>query len=213
MLSNAQIIVDFKPVSPECGDLFRGRDVLAVARRLERAGVLGLSVVTEERHFGGSLRLLREIAEAVDLPVLRKDFIRSEDDLYETADCGAAGVLLIASMVENIGRLYEKALSIGLSPLVEVHTRTEMAVAEQLGARYIGINNRDIGRLERDGGSVSLTAELIGYTPKGAFVVSESGIRSREDAGRAVGMGAHAVLVGTAFWLGDFEFIFEENGL
>jgi len=211
----SKVIIDFKPVSPKYGDLFAksmvfnnhalGRNPVDVARRLEKAGVLGLSVVTESEHFGGSLGLLRSIASAVSLPVLRKDFIATEGDLYETLDCGAKGVLLICSMAENVGALHEKALSIGLRPVVEVHTHDEMRLAASIGAGVIGINNRDITVLEKDAGSVDLTLELIKAAPKGAFVISESGISSRSDAQKALDAGAGAVLVGTAFWQGAFE--------
>jgi len=196
----SKIIIDFKPVSPRHGDLFDGRDPVGVARRLERAGTLGLSVVTENEHFGGSLNLLRSVANAVSLPVLRKDFIKTEDDLYETLDCGAAGVLLICSMNNDIGALHERARSIGLKPVVEVHTREEMELAKTIGAKIIGINNKDITVLERDGGTVDLTIELIKTAPEGAFIISEGGISTRYDALRALDAGADAVLIGTAFW-------------
>ena len=201
----SKVIIDFKPVSPQYGDLFKGRNPLDVAGRLEKVGVLGLSVVTEKENFGGSLDLLRSIVKAVSLPVLRKDFIKTEDDLYETFDCGAKGVLLICSRMSNIGALHEKALSIGLKPVVEVHTRVEMKQAESIGAKIIGINNRDITVLEKDGGTVDLTLELIKMAPKGAFIISESGISCREDALRALNAGANAVLIGTAFWQGKFD--------
>ena len=200
----SKLIIDFKPVSPQYGDLFGGRDPLEVARRLERAGVLGLSVVTEAGHFGGSPGLLRAITGAVGLPVLRKDFIKTEDDLYETLDCGAKGVLLICAVTDNIGKLHEKALSVGLVPVVEVHTRDEMELAANMGAKVIGINNRDITVLEMDGGTVDLTVELIKAAPEGAFIISESGISSRGDAQKALAAGAGAVLVGTAFWRYNF---------
>ena len=205
----SRTIIDFKPVSPQHGDLFKGRNPLDVARRLEKAGVLGLSVVTEKEHFGGSPELLRSIVKAVSLPVLRKDFIKTEDDLYETLECGAKGVLLICSTTDNIGALHEKALSIGLKPVVEVHTQGEMKKAVSIGAGIIGINNRDIKVLEKDGGTVRLTLELIKAAPKGAYIISESGISCREDAQTALDAGADAVLIGTAFWQGrlDGEFV------
>ena len=205
------IIIDFKPVSPQYGDLFRGRDPLEQAKALEKSGVLGLSVVTEETHFGGSLALLRAITKAVNLPVLRKDFIKTEDDLQKTADCGAAGILLIVSMTPNIGKLYEKALSIGLKPLVEVHTAEEMEIAKSIGAKIIGINNKNILRLEKDNGTVDVTEKLVGAAPKDAFIISESGIGSHADAQKAIDSGADAVLVGTAFWHGAFEIMTKED--
>ena len=206
----SKTIIDFKPLSPQHGDLFKGRDPLETARRLERAGVLGLSVVTEREHFGGSLELLRAITKTVSLPVLRKDFIKTEDDLYETLACGAKGVLLICSMTENIGALHEKALSIGLSPVTEVHTRDEMKLAGSIGAKIIGINNKDITVLEKDTGTVGLTLELIKAAPEGTFIISESGISCREDAEKALTSGADAILVGTAFWQGKFDTVFTE---
>jgi len=201
----SRLIIDFKPISPLHGDLFKGRDPLEVARRLEKAGVLGLSVVTAREHFGGSLDLLRSITKAVGLPVLRKDFIKDEDDLRETLDCGAKGVLLICSVTGNVGELHDKALSIGLKPVVEVHTLEEMELAKSIGAKIIGINNKDITVLEKDGGSVALTLELIKKAPKGAFVISESGIACPGDAQKALDAGADAVLIGTAFWQGLFD--------
>jgi len=210
----SKTIVDFKPVSPQHGDLIKrsmvlrnhapGGDVTEVARWLEKAGVLGLSVVTESKRFGGSLDLLRAIVNAVSIPVLRKDFIKTEDDLNETLDCGAKGVLLICSTAENIEALHEKALSIGLKPVVEIHTQDEMRQAGRMGAKIIGINNKDITVLEKDGGSVDLTLSLIKTAPKGAFIISESGISSREEAQKALDAGANAVLIGTAFWQGRF---------
>jgi len=200
----SKVIIDFKAISPQHGDLFKGRDPLDVARRLEKAGVLGLSVVTEGEHFGGSLDLLRSITQAVSLPVLRKDFIETEEDLFETLDCGAKGVLLICATTKNIGALHEKALSIGLKPVVEVHTQAEMEQAISMGANIIGINNRDITVLEKDSGTVSLTLNLIEKAPKGAFIISESGITCREDARCVLDAGASAVLIGTAYWQGDF---------
>jgi indole-3-glycerol phosphate synthase len=201
-----KVIIDFKPISPQHGDLFKGRDPVAVAKQLEKAGVLGLSVVTEHENFGGSLDLLRSIVKAVNIPVLRKDFVKGEDDLHQTLDCGANGILLICSTIgeDKVGALYEKSLSLGLTPFVEVHTPEEMKLAESLGAKIIGINNKDITRLEKDSGTVDLTLELIRAAPEGAFVISESGISCREDAQKAFDAGANAVLVGTAFWQGRF---------
>jgi len=205
----SKLIIDFKPISPQHGDLFKGRNPLDVARQLEKTGVLGLSVVTETEHFGGSLELLRSVTRSVSLPVLRKDFIKTEDALYETLDCGAKGVLLICAITDNIARLHEKALSIGLQPVVEVHTRHELKLAESIGARVIGINNRDITVLEKDGGTVSLTLGMIGAAPKGSYVISESGISSLEDAQKAIDAGTNAVLVGTAFWQGKFAAVLD----
>jgi len=202
---NSKIIIDFKPFSPKYGDLFRGQNPVDVACRLENVPVLGLSVVTESEHFGGSLDLLRSITKKVKLPVLRKDFIKTENDLHVTLNCGATGVLLICSMIPNIAELHEKALEIGLKPVVEVHTREEMQLAKDIGAEIVGINNKDIANLEKDDGTVDLTIDLIKIAPKNAFIISESGIANRADAQKAIDNGANAVLVGTAFWQGTFK--------
>ncbi|MDR3000616.1 MAG: indole-3-glycerol-phosphate synthase [Fibromonadaceae bacterium] len=204
MLNNKNIIIDFKAISPKDGDLFGGRNPLEVARSLEKAGVLGLSVVTEAQNFGGSLKFLRDICNIVSLPVLRKDFIKTEKDLQDTVDCGAQSVLLIVATVPDIEKLYAKSLELKLIPVVEVHSQSEMEIAKKLGAKVIGINNKDITNLEKDSGTVEKTVELIKSAPPNAFVISESGIKNRDDAQRAIDSGAGAVLVGTAFWKGEF---------
>ena len=196
------VIPDFKMISPAEGPLFSGRDVLRAAKALEEAGAPALSVVTEEREFGGSLNLLSDIVKAVDIPVLRKDFIRTVADIEETARRGAAAVLLICSCLDEaaLGSLYRAAISCGLEPLVEAHTAQELRRAGNLGARLVGINNRDILTLERDGGTVSTTSALAAGKPEGAVLISESGIRSPADVRAALAAGADAVLVGTAVW-------------
>jgi indole-3-glycerol phosphate synthase len=201
-----KIIIDFKPISPKDGDLFGEHNPLKVAQALEKAGVLGLSVVTESQHFGGSLELLGGITAAVSLPVLRKDFIESEVDLWETREWGAKGVLLICATIPDgeLGFLHGEALRLGLVPVVEVHNHAEAELARSVGAKVIGINNRDITVLEKDSGTVATTRELIGCKPDGAFVISESGITCRADALDALEAGADAVLIGTAFWLPNY---------
>lgn len=196
------VIPDFKRISPKEGELFQGRSPAEAARLFEQLGAPCLSVVTEREQFGGSMELLRELVSAVKLPVLRKDFIHSEDDIKETADSGAAAVLLIcACMTEKeLHRCYEAALLSGIEPLVEAHTSGELALALRLGAKLVGINNRDIGRLEKDNGGVERTVELIAQVPADRLVISESGITSPPEARAAIAAGAGAVLVGTALW-------------
>jgi len=199
-------IIDFKPRSPKDGDLFGQLDPVEVARDLERKGILGISVVTEGPNFGGSLELLCRLAKAVSLPILRKDFVKSESDLYATLDCGVSYVLLIAAtMRDSLPALYERAMSLGLSPVVEVHSYAEMDIAKRLDAKLIAINNKDITMLEKDDGASDTTLGLIGHAPKDAFVISASGIRNNSDAQGLIQAGAGAVLIGTAFWKGEFE--------
>lgn len=196
------VIPDFKMISPSDGPLFAGRDVLADARAMESAGAPALSVVTEPKQFGGSLELLEQIANTVRIPVLRKDFVQSRADLEETVRCGAKAILLICACMtqETLKELYHASLELGLEPLVEAHCMEELRFASSLGAELVGINNRDILTLERDGGTVETTARLAKEKPRGSFLISESGIQSADDVCTALKSGADAVLVGTAIW-------------
>ena len=196
------MIPDIKLISPKEGPLFPGRDPVEAARQMGALGAPAISVVTEQKHFGGSMELLMDIVAAVSVPVLRKDFITCEDDLRRTKDAGAAAVLLICACLDmdQLERLYRGALALSLEPLVEARSRDELMWAGALGAKLIGINNRDILTLEKDGGSVSRTQALAACAPKDALLISESGIRTPQEAGAAIRAGAGAVLVGTAIW-------------
>lgn len=199
------VICDIKPVSPRDGDLLKGRKPGELARALEGAGACALSVVTEPRHFGGSLETLRAVTRAASLPVLRKDFFSDPAQLRETADAGAAAVLLILANTPDplAASLFREAVSLGLEVVVEVHTPDQIGRALRLQPRIIGINNRDILRLETDPGDVSVTEVLAPLVPEGILTISESSLRSAEDVRRAIRAGAHAVLVGTALLQSD----------
>jgi len=199
------VIPDIKCVSPGEGALAAGRDPVGMARRFVACGAPVLSVVTEPEHFGGSLELLRAVAEATQAPVLRKDLIADVTQLDETRACGAAAVLLICATTDEptLRTLYAEALARGLEPLVEAHTAAELALAMDLGARLAGINNRDITVLERDRSGPELTESLASAALAGRLLISESGITSVADAQRAAAAGADAVLVGTALWQAD----------
>jgi indole-3-glycerol phosphate synthase len=196
------VIPDIKCVSPKEGDLLRGRDPVKTAAALTAYGAAVLSVVTEAEHFGGSVEMLRAVVCKTNVPVLRKDFIRSEHDLIETVEVGASAVLLICSIMdaETLKRLYRQAINLQLEPFVETHNEAERALAAELGASLIGINNRNITTLERDDGGTQHTATLARLAPPDALLVSESGIQTPEDVRIAVNAGAGAVLVGTALW-------------
>jgi indole-3-glycerol phosphate synthase len=196
------LVVDIKPVSPRDGDLVGSRDPAALARMLDAAGVCALSVVTESEHFGGSLDMLREVASSVSLPVLRKDFLRSPEDVDASLEAGAAAVLLTLSTVHEleVPGLYRRIHSLGMEPLVEVHTPQELHFALGLTPEptVIGINNRDITRLEKDDGDVGVTELLAPLVPEGVAILSESAMLTPEDVARAFAAGADGVLVGTA---------------
>ena len=199
----AAVIPDIKCISPKEGDLLRGRDPVQVATELVSWGASVLSVVTENKHFGGSAKLLQTIVESTKVPVLRKDFIHDVAGLRETVDLGASAVLLIAASMDEktLAILYERACHLGLEPLVEVHTAEEMAFAKTLQPRLLGINNRNILDLERDSGNPERTEHLAKEKPAGTLLISESGILSANDARQAMRAGADAVLIGTALWL------------
>jgi len=199
------VIPDIKCISPKEGDLLRGRDPVDIAKLLVCCGAPALSVVTEREHFGGGPDLLRAVADATSVPILRKDFIKDESALEETVEMGASAILLICSVMDRktLSKLYESAIRLGLEPLVEVCTEEELKFACELGAQLIGINNRDIATLELDNGGPSRTAALACAVPKGALFISESGILTPDDARLAACAGANAVLVGTALLRAD----------
>lgn len=196
------VIPDIKCRSPKEGDLLRGRDPVATARQLVDAGAPVLSVVTESENFGGSLELLEQVIRDTGVPVLRKDFISSREDLIVTRDIGASAILLISSMLnqEQLLFFHKAAIELGLEPLVETHSIAEIQYAVKLGAGLVGINNRNIVELELDDGTVEATASLAAYKPEGCVLISESAIVTRADAQNAVLAGADAVLVGTSLW-------------
>lgn len=199
------VIPDIKCISPKLGDLTRGRDPVDVAKELSAAGAPVFSVVTEQEQFGGSLELLEKVALATGKPVLRKDFIKTKEDLEKSQQYGASAVLLICSILEEeeLFSLYAKAVTLGLEPLVEVHTEWELQIASGLPLRMVGVNNRDITVLEKDGGSVGAMGNLMRKAAKEAFLISESSLSCREDISLAAGFGASAALVGTAIWQAD----------
>lgn len=196
------IIPDIKCYSPKEGDLLQGRNPVEVATALVKAGAPVLSVVTEEKEFHGSKELLKAIYQAVKVPILRKDFIHTRKDLQETKECGATAILLMCSCLEpdELRFLYKEAIRLGLDPLVEIHNKEEMDLAKSLGAKLIGINNRNILELEKDDGTVLTTCQLAMYGPKDAVLISESSITSRREVIEAVRAGADCALIGTAIW-------------
>jgi len=196
------VIPDIKCMSPKEGDLLQGRDPLEVAQLLAQAGAPALSVVTENKDFGGSVDLLKQIATATRLPVLRKDFITGTEDLKITRECGAQAILLICAIhtLPSLTKLYNEALAIGLEPLVEAHAREELLWAEKLGAKLVGINNRNILELEKDDGTVCATEFLARYKPKNALLISESSIKTPAEGQAAIRAGADVLLIGTALW-------------
>src|SRR5665647_2343060 len=194
------IIVDIKVYSPKAGDLLHGRSNTELALTFATAGAPALAVITEKDHFHGSLESLRHVAAISNLPVLRKDFITEHKELEATVQAGAAAVLLICSMhsPERLRTLFLIAHELGLEVLVETHTAQELEIALALGAKLIGINNKDIGKLESDDGAPTQMLNLIEQAAKHALIVSESGLQTRADVCAVIDAGADALLIGTA---------------
>jgi len=193
------VIAEIKRRSPSAGRLdgAASRDVAALATALEAGGAAALSVLTEERHFGGSLDDLARVAAAVRVPVLRKDFLLDPAQLYEARAAGAAAVLLIARILdpEQLAELVRLAADLGMEALVELHADTELASAVAARSTVIGVNARDLDTLAMD---PRVVARLLPVVPRGVAAVAESGLATRADVERAAGWGADAVLVGTA---------------
>ncbi|MBA2240743.1 MAG: indole-3-glycerol phosphate synthase TrpC [Solirubrobacterales bacterium] len=191
------LIAEFKRRSPSAGEIRPGAEVAEIVEAYERGGAAALSVLTEERSFGGALADLEEARRAADLPILRKDFIVDPYQLLEAATGGADAVLLIVAALDrdDLAYLLEEAHALDLDCLVEVHDEPELESALEVGAEVIGINNRDLRDLSVD---VGLTHELITDVPAGKTVVSESGYRSREELEELERIGVDAVLIGEA---------------
>ncbi|HZO59780.1 MAG TPA: indole-3-glycerol phosphate synthase TrpC [Solirubrobacterales bacterium] len=190
------VIAEFKRRSPAAGDLPRGSDpVEDIVRAYERGGAAALSILTESEFFGGSIADLRAARATTDLPILRKDFTIDRYQLFEAAAVQADAVLLIVAVLERdeLEQLHAEARQLDLDCLVEVHDAEELEAALELDADVIGINNRNLSDFTVD---VATTFELLSDVPAGKTVVSESGIRSRQQIEELEQVGVDAVLVG-----------------
>jgi indole-3-glycerol phosphate synthase len=195
-LPGVSVIAEHKRRSPSAGTIREGATVAEVVLAYERGGAAAISILTEGRHFGGSLDDLREARAASSLPILRKDFIVDSYQLYESAAAGADAILLIVAALEPraLAELHAEARALDLDVLVEVHDEEELECAlEILDADVIGINNRDLTDLSVD---VARTFELLADIPAGKTVVSESGFHSREQLDELERVGVDGVLVG-----------------
>jgi indole-3-glycerol phosphate synthase len=177
--------------------LRREFDVVELALLYERAGAAAISVITEEDFFCGSPEYVKVVRDAVSLPLLRKDFLFDEYQIYESRILGADAVLLIVAILDDIriSQLTRLAKELGMTALVEVHNEKELERALNCGCSLIGINNRNLKTMEVD---VGIAKRMLKRIPSGITVVVESGIRSREDVERFEPLGVDAVLVGEA---------------
>ena len=191
----APVIAEVKPTSPTT-DGERTDDPVDLAREMVAGGAAALSVLTEPEHFGGSPETLRRVREAVDVPVLRKDFVLREAQLDVVE---ADVVLLIARFVDDLPGLLEAARDRGFQVLVETHTPAEVEAALDAGADIVGVNNRDLARLDVDLSTFERVAETVpADVRESVTLIAESGIATREDVSRMRAAGADGLLVGSA---------------
>jgi indole-3-glycerol phosphate synthase len=192
------VIAECKRRSPSRGVLAVDYDPVRIARAYAGGGAAAISVLTEPTFFDGALAHLQAVRAAVDVPLLRKDFVVDEYQLFEARAAGADAVLLIVAALDQprLEALQARAWQLGLATLVEVHDREELGRAVGSGARVIGVNNRNLRTLKVD---VAASDGLAARMPKGVVAVSESGLQSRADLERLAAGGYGAFLIGERF--------------
>ena len=197
------IIAEFKRRSPSKGMIRADANLTDIARGYEAGGAVAMSVLTEEDFFAGSLDDLRNVKLTVDLPVLRKDFLFEEYQVYEAAAAGADAILLIVAAIddETVSRLRRLAEDdLGMDALVEVHTADEMKRAVACGATIIGVNNRDLRTFEV---SLETSLALATQAPPEAVLISESGLHNSGDLQRLRDAGYKGFLIGETLMRAD----------
>lgn len=196
------LIAECKRRSPGAGDIRPGLDPVELVRGYEAAGASALSVLTDASYFGGSLEDLGAAHESSALPVLRKDFTLDSLHVVEARAAGADAVLLIVRILDDqaLLALHQEAVGLGMDVLVEVHDRRELERALALDLRILGINNRDLSTFTTD---LATTEDLLDAVPDDVIVVSESGIRTRDDVERLGRWGVDAILVGESLLRAD----------
>lgn len=194
----ARVIAECKRRSPSRGVLAPDYDPVAIATQYERGGAAAISVLTEPSFFDGALEHLTAVRAAVNIPVLRKDFIVDDYQLLEARAAGAdAALLIVAALAQaDLVRLQARAWDCGLAALVEVHDDEELRRAVDAGARVVGVNNRNLRTLAVD---VDASYRLAAMMPKGVVAVSESGLKTRDDLEKLTAAGYQAFLIGERF--------------
>jgi indole-3-glycerol phosphate synthase len=190
-----RLIAEVKKASPSKGLIRADFEPVAIARTYQQHGASCISVLTDESYFQGRLDYLRQVRAAVSLPVLRKDFVIDPYQVIEARAAGADAVLLIAECLDDdlLKRLYDAILDLNMTPLVELYEPANLARVLQLGARLVGINNRDLRTFKTD---LDHTLRMRRQIPSDRIVVGESGIRNRSDVQRLEAAGVQAMLVG-----------------
>jgi len=199
---HVDLIAELKKASPSQGIIRGDFNPLKIALTYQANGASALSVLTDERFFEGSLHTLKELKGKVTLPILRKDFIIDEYQIYESLYWGADAILLIANILteEELCGFYKIAKHLGMDVMVEIHSEEDLEKALKSGASIIGINNRDLSTFRVD---LAITQRMIRLIPPNKIKVSESGIKTYEDVMFLKSLGVDAVLIGEAFMKSD----------
>jgi indole-3-glycerol phosphate synthase len=189
------LIAEVKKASPSAGVIAKEFDPVKQAKKYAAAGASAISVLTDEKFFSGKLEYLVKIRQEVEIPVLKKDFIISEAQIYEASVAGADAILLIVAALDQdeLKRLLDCAYTYQLEVLMEVHDLQELERALETDVKIIGVNNRNLKTFEVD---LKNTEKISEEVPEDIFFVSESGIKTPQDAALVAGWGADAVLVG-----------------
>jgi indole-3-glycerol phosphate synthase len=200
--STVALIAEVKKTSPSKGVLIEDFDPIAIGKTYAENGASAISVLTDEQFFQGHLDYMRFVRAAVNVPVLRKDFVIDPYQVYEARAAEADAVLLIVMALEDarLADLHALIGELGMAALVEVHNEAEMERALKIGANLIGINNRDLKTFHQD---LNVTGRLASLAPPTVTVVAESAIRDAADVRRMGSYGAHAVLVGESLVKAD----------
>ncbi len=189
------LIAEIKKSSPSAGLIREDFDLLEIAKVFVQNKVAAISVLTEDKYFLGAPYFIKQISDQINIPLLTKDFIIDEGQIYEARFNGASAILLIVSILtdDQLKNLMEAAASVRLDCLVEVHTEGELKRALDAGAEIIGVNNRNLQTLELD---PQLCETLIPKIPRGKIIVAESGFKTYHDIAKLKSLGANAVLIG-----------------
>ncbi len=189
------LIAEVKKASPSKGVIIEDFQPVSIAVNYEKAGAGAISVLTEESYFLGSNLYLKEISKNVNIPILRKDFIIDSYQIYHSKYLGASVILLIVAILDRtlLNEYLKIAEELGLDVIVEVHTEEELKLAIEVGAKIIGINNRNLKTFDVD---LKTTESLIKFIPEGIFIISESGIKTPEDIMFLKSLGLSGVLIG-----------------
>jgi len=188
------VIAEIKRKSPSAGTLATIRDPVALAIQYEAGGACGISVLTDQHFFNGPIEDLKKVSQAVDVPILRKDFIIHPMQIEETVQAGASAVLLIvAALGDQTNEMLKKVHEAGLEALVEIHNKEELEIALKANARLIGVNSRNLKTMKVN---LATAEDLIKAIPDHIIKIAESGIHSIDDAKRMKNAGYQGVLVG-----------------